>query len=325
MTSQYINRWARETPTKTAMIHNDTPVTYAVFARAIEATRQRLVAQSAPAEGVAAVLTGDIRSAWVLILAARALGLTTVMISDIRRLPELALRGLVCLVTPGDEPPPNDPALAGLVHLSVPASALQGADGLDAAAGFSDPPRIGDHILYTSGTTGRYKKVLVESAHQGSRDLDRLGISGFTPESVFHAMDFGLWTGIGFKSVSASWLAGGTSVIDQTDARYANFRRYAPTYTPDAARESAPDHRRLQPLTFPTAFDDDAAALRRQLGAAELGSARRRSHLDLVHRRVLRHRTRRAADDVRLPHRGRPRVADAAPSRARRDCRRRRR
>jgi len=231
MTIQYINRWARGTPRKTSLIYNDTKITYLELARAVEATRQRLIAGSAPTQGVAAVLTSSIRSAWVLILAARSIGLTTVMITDVRRLAELALRGLVCLVTPGDEPPPSDPALAGLVHITVPASVVQGAEGLDAAAGLVDPARLGDHILYTSGTTGRYKKVLVDSTRQNVRDQERLGISGFTPESVFHAMDFGLWTGIGFKSVSASWLAGGTSVVDQTDARFANFRRHSPTYT----------------------------------------------------------------------------------------------
>jgi acyl-coenzyme A synthetase/AMP-(fatty) acid ligase len=231
MTIQYINRWARETPRKTALIYNDTSITYVELARAVEATRQRLIAGDAPTEGVAAVLTASIRSAWVMILAARSIGLTTVMITDVRRLAELALRGLVCLVTAGDEPPlPSDPALAGLVRITVPASVLQGAEGLDAAAGLVDPSRLGDHILYTSGTTGRYKKVLVDSARQDVRDQERLGISGFSPDSVFHAMDFGLWTGIGFKSVSTVWLAGGTVVFDQTGRRFANLRRYSPTY-----------------------------------------------------------------------------------------------
>jgi acyl-coenzyme A synthetase/AMP-(fatty) acid ligase len=232
MTIQYINRWARETPVKTALIYNDTRVTYAEFARAAEATRQLLVAQRTPTEGVAAVLTSSIRTAWILILAARAIGLTTVMITDVRRLGELAIRGLSCVLTPGDEPPPpSDPSLAGLVLITVPTSALHAAEGLDAAASLVDPPKLGDHILYTSGTTGHYKKVLIDSVRQDVRDQERLGISAFTADSVFHAMDFGLWTGIGFKSVSASWLAGGTSVIDQTDARYANFRRHSPTYT----------------------------------------------------------------------------------------------
>jgi acyl-coenzyme A synthetase/AMP-(fatty) acid ligase len=231
MTIQYINRWARETPDKTALIYNDTPVTYAQFARAVEATRQRLIVDGAPTAGVAAVLTGSIQSAWVLILAARALGLTTVMVTDVRRLGELTLRNLSCLLTPVDEPPPpSDPALVGVVHISVPASILRAAEGLDSATGFVDPPRLGDHILYTSGTTGQYKKVLVEAVRQRARDQDRLDLAGMTSDTVFHATDFGLWTGIGFKSVSADWLAGGTVVIDQTDARYANFRRYAPTY-----------------------------------------------------------------------------------------------
>lgn len=231
MTLHYINRWARETPDKTALIYNDAPVTYAELARAVAATRERLVALGAPTKGVAAVLTGNIRSAWVLVLAARALGLTSVMISDVRRLGELALRGLVCLVTPGDEASaPDDPALAGLVRITVPAPVLRDAEGLDAAAGFVDPAGMGDHILYTSGTTGRYKKVLVEAARQGARDQERRQVAGFTQETVFHAMDFGLWTGIGFKTVSAAWLAGGTAVVDQTATRYANFRRYAPTY-----------------------------------------------------------------------------------------------
>ena len=231
MTVQYVNRWAREAPTRTALVYNDTPITYGEFACAVEATRRRLVGDGAPAEGVAVALTGSLRSAWVLVLAARAIGLTTVMITDGRRLGELAIRGLSCLLTVGDETPAvDDPALAGLVHIAVPASLLRVAAGRVVATEFVDPPRLGDHILYTSGTTGRYKKVLMDAGRQGARDQMRLDLSGFTPDTVFHALDFGLWTGVAFKAVSAVWRAGGCVVIDQTDARYANFQRYAPTY-----------------------------------------------------------------------------------------------
>ena len=231
MTLPYINRWAQRTPGKVALIHNDVGLTYAELARSVEATRRQLISQGAPTQGVAAVLAGSLRAAWALALAARALGLTTVMVADVRRLGELGLRGLVCLLTPSDEPPPpSDPVRSGLTHIAVPAAALR-AEGLDAAASLVDPQRLGDHILYTSGTTGLYKKLLADSGRQEARDRERLSSFGFTPQTVYHAMDFGLWTGIGFKSVSTVWLAGATVVFDQTETRFANLRRHSPTYT----------------------------------------------------------------------------------------------
>ena len=39
MVTNRIYEWARTQPAKTAMIHNDHPCSYAVFARAIEVTK----------------------------------------------------------------------------------------------------------------------------------------------------------------------------------------------------------------------------------------------------------------------------------------------
>jgi acyl-coenzyme A synthetase/AMP-(fatty) acid ligase len=232
MTVYYINAGAHRTPDKTALIHNDRRLSYAQFARLIAAARGRLAAEALPAGGVTAILSQSLLTSWVLSAAARSLGRTTVCVSHVGRIGELALSNLTAVVMADDEPRfLADRAALPPVPLVVVASGIvHAAEGLDADLELPETGPLGDHILYTSGTTGAYKKVLVEASKQRARDGARAGVSEFDADTVFHAVDNGLWTGIGFKSPSAVWLSGGAVIVDQTEARYANFLRYDPTY-----------------------------------------------------------------------------------------------
>ena len=54
-----IYEWARVQPAKTAVIHDDVPLSYAAFARALETTRKFLEDQHLPAGRTALVLAAD--------------------------------------------------------------------------------------------------------------------------------------------------------------------------------------------------------------------------------------------------------------------------
>ncbi|HWA63446.1 MAG TPA: AMP-binding protein [Caulobacteraceae bacterium] len=214
-------------PDAVALIHNERRVGYAAFAAAIEATRRFLAAQGLPGEGVAVVLAPDALEAWLLVLGARALGLTTLVAFSMADAEALAIRGLVAVLRgPTDPQAPAAGALAAAPSLSIPAAAFQGEPGLL-------PPRggaIGGHILYSSGTTGAFKKVLADGASDEGRNEARVRVSGFGPDTVYHVLSYGLWTGIGFKSPQAVWHAGGTVVSDQTPSAAARFLSHDPTY-----------------------------------------------------------------------------------------------
>ena len=70
--------WARVQPDKPALLWNDMPLSYAAFARAIEASRRFLAREDLPPGRTAIVLLHNLSDAWVAVLALRALGLTTV-------------------------------------------------------------------------------------------------------------------------------------------------------------------------------------------------------------------------------------------------------
>jgi acyl-coenzyme A synthetase/AMP-(fatty) acid ligase len=237
MIAARIQKWARERPGKTALVHNDRAWTYAQLARAVASTRALLRARGLAAgggAGVVAVLGADNLRAWIMILAARALGLTTISAPNLRQAAALALRDVRCaLVSEADAAdarggPPLGPGAELIVISDRILAGGEGTEGGRLEDGSQTP--LGHHILYTSGTTGRYKKVQVDGRLEDRRNEERARLSGFGPDTVFHALNFGLWTGIGFKSPSAVWYAGGCVVIDQTDWRFENFLKYPITY-----------------------------------------------------------------------------------------------
>ncbi|HXQ14412.1 MAG TPA: AMP-binding protein [Caulobacteraceae bacterium] len=226
-----IYRWAREQPGKTALICNHRRVDYATLARAIEATRVFLEGQALPASTVAAFVSPNMFDAWMFVMAARTLGLTTIVVETPAQAEALMLRNVSCLVAPQRQQVNlHTGDLAGVRRVVIPEEIYVGVNA-------GDPPRplperpLGGHILYTSGTTGAYKKLLVDGAAEDQRNAERARISGITGDTLFHALFFGLWTGVGFKTTSAVWRVGGGVVIDQTPERNANFLAYPITFT----------------------------------------------------------------------------------------------
>ena len=232
MIVERIYEWARLEPTKTALIHNDKFINYATFAGAIESSRTFLSGQNLSVGKVAVVLTKNLVDAWINVLALRALGLTTVHVPSLAQAKALAIRNLSCLVTTtterlsndiGRDPlagakiivvPPPDPASTRLSELSAP---LQSNC-------------YGGHILCTSGTTGTYKKVLRSSEHEDQQNYVGAAFRSFGKNTIYHGLDFGLWTGAGFKSPQAIWHVGGCVVFDQRKDSFERFFAHGVTY-----------------------------------------------------------------------------------------------
>jgi acyl-coenzyme A synthetase/AMP-(fatty) acid ligase len=233
MIVNHIFRWAHEQPGKTALIFNNRDINYLVLARAIEATRRLLEAQNLPAPTVAVVVSNNMLDAWLLVMAARALGLTTIVTESLALADTLKLRNVSCLLAHQRHQAnlqPNSDSLAGVRRVVVPETIYADDHSGDPPRPLPASPPLGGHILYTSGTTGAYKKLLVEGAAEDQRNAARAQMSDITGDTLFHALFFGLWTGIGFKTSSAVWRSGGGVVIDQTPERNANFLRYPITY-----------------------------------------------------------------------------------------------
>jgi acyl-CoA synthetase (AMP-forming)/AMP-acid ligase II len=157
-----IYQWARVQPNRIALIHNDTVISYADFARAIETRRKFFEQQNLPTGRTAIVLVEQLSDAWIIVLALRALGLNTICVRSMSTADELKVRDAACVVVTQIEQPKyilKDNALAGAKLVVVP-TALSEINTGEIPRLTDNAPPPGDHILYTSGTTGYYKKIL---------------------------------------------------------------------------------------------------------------------------------------------------------------------
>ena len=210
-----IDEWASRDPDRVAVVHNGSKTNYGAFRAATTAAMASLAEADLPPGTVAAILISNMVQAWLAALAVRAAGMHSIAIKDIGQIDSLDIRNLSCVITvQGEDALDRRPPPPGLRIVVLPGdfdSPGRGGRSLE-----RDPSeRLGGHILYTSGTTGSYKKVFIDPAFDATRNQRRAEDVGITRDSIFNGVDFGLWTGAGFKQPSAVWHVGGTMVFDQ--------------------------------------------------------------------------------------------------------------
>jgi acyl-coenzyme A synthetase/AMP-(fatty) acid ligase len=86
-------------------------------------------------------------------------------------------------------------------------------------------------MLFTSGTTGAYKKVMMAAESEEKRNAARASSWSLDGNTVLHGLDFPIWTGAGFKQPSAIWHTGGCVIFDQRPDKLERFLAYAITKT----------------------------------------------------------------------------------------------
>jgi len=230
MIVERIFEWARFHPNKAALIHNDVEISYAVFARGIELARGHLASLGPPAGRTAIVLCGPLDEAWTYVLALRALGMHTICVTSLEQAQTLAIGDPAWLVAPdrapatlGFRPGPFLGARMVLIPSTVFASVRAPAPPPAAPTG----PQ-GGHILFSSGTTGAFKKVFWDARHEGAQLARTARYRGVDRDSVSHALNYAQSTVVGFNHPSAVWAFGGTVILDQRQSRFDRFFDRAP-------------------------------------------------------------------------------------------------
>jgi acyl-CoA synthetase (AMP-forming)/AMP-acid ligase II len=102
MIAQLIFQWAEQTPERTAVIYNGKAYSYRSFARAIALARGYFASRGYLGPGYAVLAVSIAMNFWILSLALRSLGLTTVCVKSPAILRQLAGRGLTnvrCVIT----------------------------------------------------------------------------------------------------------------------------------------------------------------------------------------------------------------------------------
>jgi acyl-CoA synthetase (AMP-forming)/AMP-acid ligase II len=215
--------FARSTPDKAAFIHNGVPCSYAQFAARL-AQAQRYLSRQLPPDvraapsSVAVLLIENLAQAWVLGIALRSLGMTTIAVATAAEIGRLGLDGIRCVLTWAPENASGLPAQAagsGWAWINVPSDlgaepAASQADGL--APGCGTPA---GHIIPTSGTTGAHKMVLRDACVEDSTLALHARINEIDAASVVYVRDFPLWTAGGYRWPLLTWHQGATVVFQQ--------------------------------------------------------------------------------------------------------------
>jgi acyl-CoA synthetase (AMP-forming)/AMP-acid ligase II len=206
--------WAQRVPDKTAIVYDGEPWSYRSFADAIAAARGFFAARSCAGPGVAVLAMSHMRDFWVHSLALRSLGMTTVLVGSVEAMGELRLPDIRCVVASGAEPPwPGLAERCAWQGRALIAASFDRASPLDLDP--TAPRTPGGHILLTSGTTGRSKQLLMDPSFETAFLRRRQETDWLTHDAVANVFNFAGWTGIGYKTPAAAWLAGATVVIQE--------------------------------------------------------------------------------------------------------------
>jgi acyl-coenzyme A synthetase/AMP-(fatty) acid ligase len=211
-------------PAKNAIVYEGTAVSYAAFAGAIGATRSRLETLELSEGDTVAVIIHNLRDCWVVVLALQSLGLHTVCVHTSSIVETLGLNNVAGIVTMEPEFPRHkvDDRIANSVF-RIPSPAY-GSDELPSPPVFREHAKKGGHILYTSGTTGRYKKLFFDAHLQQRRIEERISSNvSYDSNIIFHCMNYGLWTAVGYRNPLVTWQLGGTVILDQRPEWYHYF------------------------------------------------------------------------------------------------------
>ena len=213
-----IYRWACIQPHKIAVIHEDTALDYATFARAIEANRQFLARQHLPRGKVAVIVAVNLLDSWIIDIAFRPIGMSTIAVQTVKHAEDLALRDVACVVMTEFEARQHafgGRAFAGAKIIVIPATIYSGIRQGDVPSQLVSDMPAGGQILCTSGTTGSSKKLILDGKNEDERLAARIRAHRFDSGTVYHQTHLALWTATSQKKSTAVWHIGGCVVMDQ--------------------------------------------------------------------------------------------------------------
>ena len=213
-----IYEWAHHHPDRTAIVWNGRAVSYARFARGIEAARQILGALNLPIGSTAVLLVRSLLESWTVSLALRSLGLNTVAVTSTESAQALGISHVSCLIACQDmlqQGAVKSMPWSGARLIQIPADSYRTPAREGAPALPEGMPRPGGHILYTSGTTGIYKKLFLDGEQMTLRNEALATDDVLDYSAAWQTSFLGMWTFAGFLLPSVVWHAGGCTVFDQ--------------------------------------------------------------------------------------------------------------
>jgi acyl-coenzyme A synthetase/AMP-(fatty) acid ligase len=114
----------------------------------------------------------------------------------------------------------------GAPVIVVPRAIYASIHAGDVPRPMNDSPPFGGHIVYTSGTTGSYKKIVRDGATEEKRNAYQAKAESFDSDTVHFVANFGPWTAAGFYWPSTVWHAGGCVIFNQSPETFLRSVRH---------------------------------------------------------------------------------------------------
>jgi acyl-coenzyme A synthetase/AMP-(fatty) acid ligase len=140
------------------------------------------------------------------------LGLVTISADNLSVLNSLDLRNVSCKLMINNSQEEVDASISywpDAIRLEMP----QSIEVVDLPSSFKSTPG-GGHILYTSGTTGTYKKIFHDASLDIARREARQALKSAEQDNVVNVTFYGPWTAIGHRVPFFTWASGTTVVFD---------------------------------------------------------------------------------------------------------------
>ncbi|MBV9330511.1 MAG: AMP-binding protein [Alphaproteobacteria bacterium] len=218
---------ARADPGRVALIEADRSYNYVTLAHMIAAAVARFGIEALPAGANAIIQARTYLDSWAIVLALRSLGLNTLFVQNAEIAAELNLRDVACVVLQGSNWSMQAAARLGRpIVLAEDFFEFERAKMPVPTAPPAEGP-LGGFFMFTSGTTGHYKKVFYSGKDEAERNRWRARVYDLDRNAIFHLANFGLWTALGARNPPAVWSQGGCVVYGGTNSP--DFLRHRPT------------------------------------------------------------------------------------------------
>ncbi len=192
----------------------------------IAGARNLFAAAGLPAKGIAIVRINHLADGWGIVLALQSLGIDTIAVPSLTRIADLHLKDVFCIVAWQTELAKDElhaPMVAGKRLILLSKDMWTNSTTGQVPKSEDSPRPVGGHIVYTSGTTGTSKKLLIGADLVAGRIARNTAILAWPEEPVVHFNNFGLWTSVGFNCPQVVWNAGGRAIFDQRPDAIAHF------------------------------------------------------------------------------------------------------
>ena len=216
-----IIRHAGETPKRIAVVSDGATINYAQFAKAILKIRHQAARTLPPDARTAIISDRRLLNYWLVSIALRSLGLTSVPARDLETIGKLRLLPgaiFICESRKDGDVPAAQARWPDLPILEIPAAAINAIPD-DALPSKVDDDRFGDYIEFTSGSTGEAKMLLRSGAAVEQLWTRTAAEFRIDRNSVFHLQSLTVWTAVGGKCPLTCWAHGATCLFDQRPDR----------------------------------------------------------------------------------------------------------